>query len=55
VYLLFMSEMKDRPISSLEKVYMVLSFSGVLALIATALLKPMGLGLKALASSGPRK
>jgi len=47
--------MKGRPISILEKVYMVLSFAGVLALTATALLKPMGLGLKALASSRTRK
>ena len=55
VYLLFMSEMKGRPISILEKVYMVFSFAGVLALTATALLKPMGLGLRALASSRSRK
>ena len=55
VYLLFMSEMKGRPISILEKVYMVLSFAGVLALTATAILKPMGLGFKALAASRTRK
>jgi ABC-2 type transport system permease protein len=55
VYLLFMSEMKGRPISILEKVYMVFSFAGVLALTATVILKPMGLGVKALTASGSRK
>lgn len=55
VYLLFMSEMKGRPISSLEKIYMILSFAGVLALTATAILKPMGLGVNALTASGSRK
>ncbi len=55
VYLLFMSEMKGRPISILEKVYMILSFAGVLALTATAIVKPMGLGIKTLMASGSRK
>ena len=55
VYLLFMSEMKGRPISILEKVYMILSFSGVLVLTVTAMLKPMGMGHKALAASKTRK
>jgi ABC-2 type transport system permease protein len=55
VYLLFMSEMKGRPISSLERIYMVLSFAGVLVLTAVAALKPMRLGHKALAASRIRK
>ena len=50
-----MSEMKGRPISILEQVYMMLSFAGVLALTATAVLKPMGLGLKALNASGTQQ
>ncbi len=48
VYLLFMSEMKARPISSMERIYMTLSFLGVLVLNLAAILKPMGLGHKAL-------
>ena len=55
VYLLFMSEMKGRPISSLEWIYMALSFSGVLVLNLAAILKPMGLGLKALDENTRRK
>jgi len=55
VYLLFMSEMKDRPISSLETAYTIISFAGVLVLTATATWKPMGLGLKALAAAKKRK
>ncbi len=55
VYLLFMSQMKGRPISSLELGYMILSFAGVLALAAIALWKPMGLGLEALVAAGARK
>ncbi|MCG6878127.1 MAG: hypothetical protein LJE96_03105 [Deltaproteobacteria bacterium] len=55
VYLLFMSEMKGRSISSLEHGYMVVSFAGVLVLTATAVWKPMGLGLKALTASKKRK
>jgi len=55
VYLLFMSEMKGRPISILEQVYMILSFTGVLVLTVTAMLKPMGLGHKALVASKTRK
>ena len=55
VYLLFMSEMKGRPISSLEKIYMILSFAGVLALTAITLWKPMGLGREALIDSRIRK
>ncbi|MCP4578529.1 MAG: hypothetical protein GY846_19820 [Deltaproteobacteria bacterium] len=55
VYLLFMSEMKGRPISILEQVYMILSFTGVLVLTVTAMLKPMGLGHKALVASKIRK
>ncbi len=48
VYLLFMSEMKGRPISSVEWIYMALSFLGALVVNLAAILKPMGLGLKAL-------
>ena len=55
VYLLFMSEMKGRSISSLEHGYMVVSFAGVLVLTATAVWKPMGMGLKALTESRKRK
>lgn len=55
VYLLFMSQMKGRLISSLEKAYVVISFTCVLVLTATAVWKPMGLGLKALTASKKRK
>ena len=55
VYLLFMSQMKGRVISAMEQVYMVVSFAGVLLLTATAILKPMGMGLRALTASEKRK
>ena len=55
VYLLFMSEMKGRPISILERIYMILSFAGVVVLTVVAALKPMRLGHKALAASRIRK
>ncbi len=51
VYLLFMSEMKGRPISTLEQIYMIFSFTSVLGVISAAILKPMALGLRALDES----
>ena len=52
VYLLFLSEMKGRPISFWEQVYVVASFSGVLGLNLVTFLKPMAMGRKALEVSG---
>ncbi len=55
VYLLFMSQIRGRPISTVEHIYMVVSFAGVLVLTGAAIKKPMQLGLRALAASGTGK
>jgi ABC-2 type transport system permease protein len=48
VYVLVMAELRGVPVTALQWVFIVSSFSAVLVLMALAVFKPMGMGLKAL-------